>query len=85
VRLFNDDVLEFFDATRLEVSTELSVEDDRFYVGIVVDGAGWIEGDFGSEPIRKGETFACAASLAHRVRADGAPLSVVRCMGPARW
>lgn len=85
VRLFNSDVLEFFDATRLEVVSEMPVEDGHFYVGIVVAGEGSIEGDFGSEPIRKGETFACAASLGHRLRAGGEELRVVRCMGPATW
>jgi len=85
VRLFNPDVLEFFDATRLEVGTEMAVEDGRFYVGVVVAGDGAIEGDFGSVAIRKGETFACAASLGHRIRAGGGKLEVVRCMGPATW
>jgi mannose-6-phosphate isomerase len=85
VRLFNSDVLEFFDATRLEVASELPVDDGRFYVGVVVAGKGTLEGDFGSEPVRKGETFACAASLAHRFRAGPDGLQVVRCMGPAVW
>jgi mannose-6-phosphate isomerase len=82
VRLFQPDVLEFFDATRLEVSDEFPVEDGRFYVGVVTEGEGTIEGDFGSESVRAGETFACAASLAHRFRAGALELSVVRCMGP---
>ncbi len=85
VRLFNPDVLEFFDATRLEVASELPVDDGRFYIGVVVGGRGTLEGDFGSEPIRKGETFACAAGLAHRLRAGDEELRVVRCMGPATW
>ncbi len=82
IRLFNSDVLEFFDATRLEVADEMDVDDGRFYVGIVTDGQGTIEGEFGREPIKRGETFACAASLAHRLRAGRAALHVVRCMGP---
>jgi mannose-6-phosphate isomerase len=82
VRLFQPDVLEFFDATRLEVADELAVEDGRFYVGVVVAGDGVIEGEFGSEPVTAGETFGCAASLAHRFRARSSRLEVVRCMGP---
>jgi mannose-6-phosphate isomerase len=85
VRLFNADVLDFFDATRLEVATELAVDDGRFYVGVVVAGDGTIEGDFGSLPVRRGETFACAASLGHRFRPGKGRLDVVRCMGPATW
>jgi len=82
VRLFGPDVLEFFDATRLEVSGELEVEAGRFSIGIVTAGNGMIEGEFGSEPIATGQTFACAASLAHRYRAGAARREVVRCMGP---
>lgn len=83
VRLFQPDVLGFFDASRLEVSGELEVDAGRFSIGIVTAGDGLIEGEFGSEPIGKGQTFACAASLMHRYRAGAARLEVVRCMGPA--
>jgi mannose-6-phosphate isomerase len=82
IRLFQPDVLDFFDATRLEVGDEMAVEDGRFYIGVVVAGDGSLEGEFGSEPITAGETFACAASLAHRFRAGSSTLEVVRCMGP---
>jgi mannose-6-phosphate isomerase len=82
VGLFQPDVLEFFDATRLEIADELAVEDGRFYVGVVVSGEGVIEGEFGSEPVTVGETFACAASLAHRFRPGSSRLEIVRCMGP---
>ena len=82
VRLFQPEVLEFFDATRLEVADELAVEDGRFYVGVVTAGDGAIEGDFGSESITAGQTFACAAGLSHRFRAGSSALEVVRCMGP---
>jgi mannose-6-phosphate isomerase len=81
-RLFNADALEFFDAHRLDVADELDVEDGRFSIDIVTAGDGWIEGEFGREPIRMGQTFAAAALLAHRFRAGTAPLQVVRCMGP---
>ena len=82
IRLVNADVLDFFDATRLEVADEIAVEDGRFSVDIVTVGAGRIEGDFGILPIRKGEAFACAASLGHRFHASRTPFQVVRCMGP---
>jgi mannose-6-phosphate isomerase len=82
VRLFAPEILDFFDATRLEVAGEMDVADGRFYIGIVVGGEGTIEGDFGSEPIRRGETFACAASLGHRIRSGPDRLIVVRCLGP---
>jgi hypothetical protein len=64
------------------VSGEIEVDDGRFSIGIVTAGEGTIEGEFGSEAIEKGQTFACAASLGHRFRAGAGPLEVVRCMGP---
>ncbi|HJY94842.1 MAG TPA: hypothetical protein VJ371_07790 [Streptosporangiaceae bacterium] len=83
VRLFQDDVLQFFDGAVLEVADEIDTDDGRFCVAVVVSGAGWIEGDFGSQPIRRGETYALPASLPFRVRAGREPLRVVRCFGPA--
>jgi mannose-6-phosphate isomerase len=82
VRVFQDDVLEFFDATALEVADDIEVNDGRFSIAIVVSGAGTLEGDFGSIPVRRGETFALPASLALRVRAGAEPVRVVRCLGP---
>jgi hypothetical protein len=82
-RLFHDDVLPFFDATRLDVEDEIAVEDGRFSIDIVTAGKGTIVGDFGACPVRRGDTFACAASFGHRFRAGGERLSVVRCLGPA--
>ena len=70
------------DATLLEVADEITVEDGRFSVDIVIPGSGTIEGDFGSMPVRRGDAFACAASLGQRFRAGQSPLKVVRCMGP---
>ena len=64
VRLFHDDVLPFFDATVLEVQDEIEVSDGRFSIAIVVAGEGSIEGDFGVQPMRQGQTFALPASLA---------------------
>ena len=83
VRLFQDDVLQFFDATALEVPDEIETDDGRFSIAVVVSGAGWIEGDFGSQPVRQGETYALPASLPFRVRAGTDPVRVVRCLGPA--
>lgn len=81
-RLVNPDVLDYFDVTRLDVTDEIAVEDNRFSIDIVTEGAGMIEGDFGTMPVRRGEAFACAASVGHRFHAKGTPLTVVRCMGP---
>jgi mannose-6-phosphate isomerase class I len=83
VRLLHDDALGFFDATALEVADEIEVSDGRFSVAIVVSGDGYLEGDFGRQPIRRGETFALPASLPVRVRAGREPVRVVRCLGPA--
>jgi hypothetical protein len=83
VRLFGDDVLPFFDGAALEVADEIDTDDGRFCVAVVVSGAGWIEGDFGRQPIRRGETYALPASLPFGVRAGREPLRVVRCFGPA--
>jgi len=82
VRLFQDDVLQFFDATALEVTDEIDTDDGRFSIAVVVSGAGWIDGDFGSQPVRQGETYALPASLPFRVRAGTDPVRVVRCLGP---
>jgi len=82
VRLFHDDVTEFFDASVLEVADEIEVADGRFSIAIVAAGDGWAEGDFGRQPIRKGQAFAWPASLALRVRAGREPVRIVRCLGP---
>jgi mannose-6-phosphate isomerase class I len=83
VRLFHDDVLPHFDATALEVADQIEVSDGRFSIAIVTSGVGSIEGEFGSQPIRRGETFALPASLHFRVRAGTEPVKVIRCLGPA--
>ncbi len=83
VRLFSGDVLPFFDATALEVPGEIEVSDGRFSIAVVAAGDGWVEGDFGSQPIRRGQTFALPASLPVRIRAGREPVRVIRCLGPA--
>jgi len=83
VRLFSGEALPFFDALELIVADEIDVESGRFGIGVVVSGSGFLDGDFGSQPIRQGETFALPASLAFRVRAGTEPVRVVRCLGPA--
>jgi mannose-6-phosphate isomerase len=82
VRLLGDDVTEFFDATALEVADEIEVTDGRFSIAIVVSGDGWAEGEFGRQPVRKGQSFAWPSSLALRVRAGREPVRIVRCLGP---
>jgi mannose-6-phosphate isomerase len=83
VRLMNDDVLPFFDATALEVADEIEVSDGRFWIAVVVSGAGYLDGDFGSQPVTRGQTLALPASLPVRVRAGPEPVRVIRCLGPA--
>jgi hypothetical protein len=83
VCLFSGDLLQFFDATALEVPDEIEVSDGRFSIAIVASGAGSIDGEFGSQPIRAGETFALPASLPVRIRAGREPVRVVRCLGPS--
>jgi len=83
VRLLRDDVLQFFDATALEVPDDIEVDDGRFSIAIVAAGAGSFEGNFGTMPVRRGDTLALPASLAIRVRAGSEPLRVVRCLGPS--
>jgi mannose-6-phosphate isomerase len=82
-RLFDGAVTPFFDATRLDVADRLEVDDGRFAIGIVVDGEGWLEGEFGRLPVTRGQTFATAAALPLDVVAETSLLSIVRCMGPA--
>jgi mannose-6-phosphate isomerase len=81
-RLVNADVLDYWDAIRLEVAGEVDVVDGRFCIGIVTAGEGSLEGDFGSLPLRRGDAFACAAALGHRLRVGRERLQVVRCLGP---
>jgi mannose-6-phosphate isomerase len=83
VRLMNEDVLQFFDATALEVSDEIEVADGRFSIAIVSAGDGSLSGDFGSLAISRGDTFALPANLAIRVHAGREPVRIVRCLGPS--
>lgn len=84
LRLVGPDLDGYFGAARFEVHDEIEVADGRFGIAIVTGGAGRLEGDFGSWPMRRGTTFATAASLAHRFVADDGsePLTIVRCHGP---
>ncbi|HUB42259.1 MAG TPA: hypothetical protein VMA72_25690 [Streptosporangiaceae bacterium] len=83
VRLFASDVLPFFDALELDVPDEIDVQSGRFAIAVVVSGAGYLDGDFGSQPISRGQTLALPASLAFHVRAGAEPVRMVRCLGPA--
>jgi mannose-6-phosphate isomerase len=81
VRLLDDDVTAFFDATAVEVADEIEVADGRFSIATVVSGDGWAEGDFGRQPIGRGQTYAWPGRVALRLRAGREPLRVVRCLG----
>jgi len=83
IGLLHDDVLPYFGATALEVADEIDVSDGRFWIAIVVAGSGFIDGDFGRQPVRRGQTFALPASLPVRVRAGREAIRVIRCLGPA--
>lgn len=82
-RLIEAPTLDHFEARRLDVTGELEMPAGRFAIDIVTAGDGMLEGEFGSMAVRRGLTHAVPASLEHRYRAGSAPLSVVRCMGPA--
>ena len=75
-------MLEFFDATALEVTDNIDVDDGRFSIAIVTSGDGSIHGNFGDLAVRRGETFALPAHLPIRVAAGREPLRIVRCFGP---
>jgi mannose-6-phosphate isomerase len=83
VRLVQDDVLPFFDVVRLEVEDELEVDDGRFSIDIVTAGDGAVTGAAGSQAVKRGDTFACAAAFNRRYRAGREPLTVFRCLGPS--
>jgi mannose-6-phosphate isomerase len=83
VRLFQDDVLEFFDATALEVADDIEIDDGRFSIAIVTSGGGSLDGNFGRVHIKRGETFALPANLPLRVVAGQVPVRIVRCFGPS--
>jgi mannose-6-phosphate isomerase len=82
IRLFADEVLSFFDARLLEVADEIEVSDGRFSIAVVTAGAGFMAGDFGRWPVRRGETYALPASLPLSLRAGAEGVSAVRCLGP---
>jgi mannose-6-phosphate isomerase len=83
VGLMNEDVLQFFDATALEISDEIEVADGRFSIAIVTSGKGSISGEFGRQSVTRGDTFALPADLAFSVAAGDEAVRIVRCMGPA--
>ncbi len=82
VALLEEDAAPFFEARRMDVESSLEPDEGRYYVGVVVEGRGSIEGSGWSESLGRGDTFVCAASLAHRFRAEGGPLRVIRACGP---
>jgi hypothetical protein len=50
VRLLDDEVTAFFDATALEVADEIDVAVGRFSIAIIVEGDGWAEGTSAASP-----------------------------------
>jgi mannose-6-phosphate isomerase len=82
IALLEEDAQAFFEARQLELDGSYEPDDGRYYIGVVVDGAGFLEGPGWREPIRRGDTFACPASLAHRFLVDEGPLRVIRALGP---
>jgi mannose-6-phosphate isomerase len=82
-RLFGTDVDRYFEATRLDVATVDEPEAGRYHVVVITGGHGVIEGAFGRDEIRVGDTFVVPATLEHRYRAAaGATLRLLRCFGP---
>ena len=65
------------------MADEIEVSDGRFSIAVVMSGAGFIDGDFGAQPVARGQTFALPAGLPVRVRAGREPVRVIRCLGPA--
>jgi mannose-6-phosphate isomerase len=82
VALLEEDAQPFFEARQLDLDRSYEPDDGRYYIGVVVDGAGYLEGPGWRERIGRGDTFASPATLAHRFLADGGPLRVIRALGP---
>lgn len=84
VELMEVEAQRYFSVRELEVRTEHSPEPGRYHVVVVMEGDGWIEGPFGRETIRRGETFVLGAHLTHRYRAGDGPVRLLRFFGPSR-
>jgi len=84
VELLGVEAQAYFEARELSVMADHAPEPGRYHVVIVTDGDGWIEGAFGREAIRRGQTFVIGAHLVHRYWAGRAPLRLLRFFGPSR-
>ncbi|MGH3594797.1 MAG: hypothetical protein ACRDUT_02315 [Mycobacterium sp.] len=80
--LFEDCAAPFFDARRVDVDTTYEPGDGEYYVAIIIEGSGYVEGDNWKETVRKGDSLVFPASLDHRYAAGRAPLSIIRALGP---
>lgn len=81
-RLLGPAAWPYFEAWRLDVATTYGPDDGRYYIAVVIEGRGRVEGRFGSESVHRGDTFVCPAGMPHRYRAEGGILRILRCLGP---
>lgn len=79
--LFSGEATRYFSGYRRTVTTASDRLRGPFQVLVVTDGQGSIEGEFGSERIRGGDTFVLPAGLDHRLHAEQ-PLAVLYLTGP---
>lgn len=63
IRLIDEGKARCFSAESFEVEEKLTVSRESFYVGVVVRGEGSLRGDFGSLPLRGGDSLFIPASL----------------------
>ncbi len=59
VRLMNEDVLQYFDATAPEVPDEIEVADGRFSIAVVTAGTGSIDADVRSVASLRSQILVC--------------------------
>jgi hypothetical protein len=81
-RLLGGTTAEYFGATRLDVSGEMSIGAGGFYIGIVTSGV--LSGSFGDIALAAGDSFVCSATVPeHAFRPKGGQhLEIVRCLPP---
>jgi mannose-6-phosphate isomerase len=82
IAMLEEDAAPFFEAQMVIIRSSYEPEEGRYYEGVVASGLGHIEGSGWRQPVRQGDTFVCAASLAHRFRAEGDVLRIIRAFGP---
>jgi hypothetical protein len=62
-QLLGGKTAEFLGATRLDVSGEMPIDGDGFYIGIVTSGTGVLTGTFGDTALEAGDSFVCSAAV----------------------